>query len=251
MYSQHLLHQLLVGGDLPARHFPCGGLQIPVHQQEHAEANEQHQRHPPVEQRKHSDDQQRGQQPLSHHHHHACGHILQVLHHVGGHGGDLAKAVFVEVAHGQVAHVLGDLNAFHGAGVVARLGLQHRGLGLGKPGAEDAQQHDSQAQKDVPGSDSAVAAQLHGQHRAHHHSDCRDFERLEKREQHAQPDGGHELFAVCRAAEVEEAPYDLNHCPSPPYGPSTSFHTGRDGRAAPHACRYPRYCRCSRRRSLQ
>ena len=55
---QHLFHQLFVGGDLPARQFPGGGLQVPVHQQEHAEANEQHQRRAPVEQRQHGDDQQ-------------------------------------------------------------------------------------------------------------------------------------------------------------------------------------------------
>ena len=45
--------------------------------------------------------------------------FAHVFHGVGGDGRDLAEAVVIEPAHRQVAQVLGDLDAFVGAGAVA------------------------------------------------------------------------------------------------------------------------------------
>ena len=49
-----------------------------------------------------------------------------------------------------------------------------------------------------------------------------------------------ELAAVFLTAEGKKLTNDLNHYPSPPYGPSTSSHRVRDVKAALRACLHHR-----------
>ena len=60
-------------------------------------------------------------------------------------GRDLAEAVVIEPAHRQVAQVLGDFDAFVGAGSVAAYGLQHGGLHVDGDGHDQRNHDDSKA----------------------------------------------------------------------------------------------------------
>ena len=125
---QHLGDKPLVGIELPLGK----GLLRPLHGG--VDGKEQHQSrqcdqpHAPVKEEHHRCDDAGGQKAAGRDHDDAGSHIRHVFHGVGGDGRDLAEAVVIEPAHRQVAQVLGDLDAFVGAGAVARTGLEHGSL---------------------------------------------------------------------------------------------------------------------------
>ena len=125
---QHLGHKPLVGIELPLGK----GLLRPLHGgvdgEEQQKSHQCYKPHTPVKEEHHDRDDAGGQEAPRCDHYHAGSHIRHVFHGVGGDGRDLAEAVVIEPAHRQVAQVLGDFDAFVGAGSVARTGLEHGSL---------------------------------------------------------------------------------------------------------------------------
>ena len=240
---EDLLHQAFVGVDLLPGHLSGSFLQSRVLTQEQRESGREDQSDPPVEEEEHHNDERGGQKSLADQHHHAGRHVFEVLHHVGCDGGDLPEAVFVEISHGQIPHVLRDLDPLSRAGVVSRLGLEHGGLRLDQSRADHAEQHDPEGEKNVP--------RFHGsrEKRLHHDGDGGDLQGAEEGFDHPEPDGGDEFLPVFLPAEGKEFSDGLKHGPSPPCAPPTCPRRGRGGRAVPRGCRSRRSLRPSRRRS--
>ena len=125
---QHLGDKPLVGIELPLGK----GLLRPLHGgvdgEEQQQSRQRNKPHTPVKEEHHHRDDAGGQKAAGRDHYHAGSHIRHVFHGVGGDGGHLAQAIVIEPAHRQVAQVLGDFDAFVGAGSVARTGLEHGSL---------------------------------------------------------------------------------------------------------------------------
>ena len=81
----------------------------------------------PVEQEHRQRHHCRGEDAFRDEHDHAGGHAGEVIHGVGGDGGDSAETVLVEIAHGQIAQMLGNLYALVCCGGIAAVRLQGGG----------------------------------------------------------------------------------------------------------------------------
>ena len=136
-----------------------------------------------------------------------------------------------------------NLYAFSCTGVIAAFGLEHDASGLDQAGTYNREKHDPKRKKDV------LCGHASAKQRAHHAGNGRDLKRFEDRLQYAQKNGLMKSLAVLLSAECKKAADDLNHCPSPPYARSTSFHTGHDAREVPRGFLLHESCRLSPHRS--
>ena len=139
--------------------------------------------------------------------------------------------------------MLGDLDALFGTGVVTAFRLQHHALRLDQAGTDDGKHHDAQSKQDIPAGHAAP------QQGTHHAGNGRDLEGLAEGLQYAQKDRLMESPAVLLSAECKKPADDLNHYPSPPYGPSTSSHRGHDAQEASRGSLLHGSCRLSPHRS--
>ena len=78
-------------------------------------------------------------------HHHSCRNITELLHGVGGNGGNIPKAVFIEIAHRNITQMLRDLNAFSCGSTVTRFALEHCGTVFDDKRSENADNADTKA----------------------------------------------------------------------------------------------------------
>ena len=146
---QHLFHQLAVRSILYRCDRLCFLLQVAVDGKEQEHTNYGDAANPQVKVQNHQRNHHRGQNALGHHHDNTGGNICQSLHAVGGDGGDIAKAVLVEVAHREILQMLGNFNAFVGTGAVSSLALEHGGAVIRKSIACDTKQHNAERQQDM------------------------------------------------------------------------------------------------------
>ena len=81
----------------------------------------------PIEQKHRQRHHRCGEDAFRDEHDHAGGHAGEVIHGVGGDGGDSAETVLVEIAHGQIPQMLGNLYALVSGRAVAAVRLQGGG----------------------------------------------------------------------------------------------------------------------------
>ena len=155
----------------------------------------------------------------------------------------MSEAVVIEITHRQIPHMLGDLHAFSCAGVISAFGLEHHASGFDQAGTDYGKKHDSKCKKNI------LCRHTAAKQCAHHTGYGRDLESFEDCLQYSQKNGLMKSAAVFLPAEGKKAADDLNHCPSPPYARSTSFHTGHDGQAVPRGSLAHGSCRPSPHRS--
>ena len=225
-------------------------LQCVIHGAVEGKTGHNEQAHPPIEQEHRQRHDRCGENALRDEHDHAGGHAGEVIHRVGGHGGDGAEAVFAEIAHRQIAQMRGNLHAFVGGGAVAGIRLQGGGAVFEKRRANDGCQHDRKGKQDRLRSHAAC------QDRLQHHTDRRNFQRRKQSRQYAEDDGAIELFPLPIVTEMKELFQDLKHgrhlpprCHGLQYARSKGLHTADRFAAAPSAFLLRRYGRRLPRRS--
>ena len=202
---QHLGHKPLVGIELPLGKGLLRPLHGSVDGEEQQQSRQRNKPHTPVKEEHHRCDDTGGQKPARCHHDHAGGDIRHVFHGVGGDGRDLAEAVVIEPAHRQVAQVLGNFDAFVGAGAVAAYGLQHGGLHVDGDGHNQRSDDDSKARPECRHGDILF------QQRLNDDGGCRNTHGRANGADHTQPDRGDEHSAVVLTAEIKELFQCLEH----------------------------------------
>ena len=106
--------------------------------------------------------------------------------------------------------MLGDLDAFVGAGAVARTGLEHGGLHVDGDGHDQRSDDDSKARPECRHGDILLQQCLNDD------GGCRNTHGRANGADHAQPDGSDKQFAVFLAAEGEELFQCLKHYATSP-----------------------------------
>ena len=192
----------------------------------------------------------RGEDALRDKHDHAGGHAGEIIHRVGGYGGDCAQTVLVEIAHRQIPQMLGDLHTLICRGAVACVCLQGGGAVFEQRRSNDRYQHNRKGMQD------RFCGHAACQDRLQTDGDRRDLQCRKQRRQYAEGDGTIKLAALPLVTETEEffqnlkhSPHLLPYCHGTQYARSRGTGTaGRFAEALPASLSLQR-SRCSPQRS--
>ena len=138
-----------------------------------------------------------------------------MLHGIRRDRGDVAEAILIEVAHGQIAQVFCDFDTLGSASTVSAFGLPHAHDALGNGCTKEAYAHNSKRNPNDIHAELFNALQMPDD-TLHHDCHGTNAERHEKGVENADDNGAVEFATVFGATELKEFIQNFKHFMPPP-----------------------------------